>query len=120
MWEVRLFKDRESRPIKQEADWFPELVCGARRNDISMKGHVTLLFRILKVPGSNFGTETGYCDEGLCGFPQSLQMNNFWNSSLKLGHDHFFPNPLQSIVHLSPYCLMLCSMLCTYWKSIIK
>jgi hypothetical protein len=37
------------------------------------------------------------------GFPQSLHVNAR-DSTLKLGHDHFLPDPFQFIIiHLSPY-----------------
>jgi hypothetical protein len=41
-----------------------------------------------------------------------------WDSALKLGHDHFLPNPFQFIIHLSPLHLVLYSL--SYWNSTFR
>jgi hypothetical protein len=45
----------------------------------------------------------------------SVTPDNCRDRTLKLGHDHFLPNPLQFIIHLSPYNSTLYSL--HYWKS---
>jgi hypothetical protein len=47
----------------------------------------------------------------------SVPPGKFWDRALKLGHEHFLPNPFQFIIHLSPYHSTLYSKLL---KSFIK
>jgi hypothetical protein len=55
---------------------------------------LTFLFRILEVPGSNLGTDTGYPDWGFSWCP-SVSRGEFCDSTSKLDRDRFLPNPLQ-------------------------
>jgi len=48
----------------------------------------------------------------------SVPPGKFWDSTLKLGHDRFLPNPFQFIIHLSPFHSTLYSL--SYWKSVVK
>jgi hypothetical protein len=59
-------------------------------------------------PGSNLGPETGYPDWGFLYF-SSVPPGKFWNSTLKLGNEHFLPTPLQFIIYLSPLHSLLYS-----------
>jgi hypothetical protein len=56
---------------------------------------LALLLPDFKAPGSNVGPETGHPGLGFLGFPQFIRQ---MLESLKLGHDLFFPNPVQFIV----------------------
>jgi hypothetical protein len=64
---------------------------------------LTLLLHTQKLPGSNLGPETSYSDRGSLVFP-SVPPGKSWDSTLKLGNEHFFPHPLQFIfLHLSSF-----------------
>jgi hypothetical protein len=51
--------------------------------------------------------------EGFHVFPQSSRQ--IWDSTKKLAYDHFFLNPLQYIIQLSPFHSVLCNL--SYWKA---
>jgi hypothetical protein len=60
---------------------------------------VTTKRNIRYVPGSKLGPAYPYS-----GWFSSVPPGEFRNSTLKLGHDRFIPNPFQFITfHLSPY-----------------
>jgi hypothetical protein len=61
-----------------------------------------VLIRILEVPGSNLGPETGYSEPDCASF-FSVPTGKCQDSTLKLVHDHFFPNPFRFIIHLSAF-----------------
>jgi hypothetical protein len=42
----------------------------------------------------------------------SVPPGKCWDNTLKLGHNHFLKNPVQVIIHLSPYHLTLYSHSC--------
>jgi hypothetical protein len=63
---------------------------------------LTLLHRIRKVPGWNFGPETCYPNWGFLWFP-SVPPGKCWYSTLKLGHDRFLPHPFYFIIHMSSF-----------------
>jgi hypothetical protein len=78
---------------------------------------LTLLLHLQEVPGSNLGLETSYPDWGFS-WISSVPPGKCQDSTLKLGHDHFFPNLFRFIIHLSSFHLMLYSL--SYWESILK
>jgi hypothetical protein len=51
-----------------------------------------------EVPGSNIGPETGYPDWGSLWFSW-VPPGECWDSTLKLDHNRFLPNPFQSGIH---------------------
>jgi hypothetical protein len=63
---------------------------------------LAFLHPIWEVPDWNLGLETGYGDWGFSRF-YSVPPGEFWDSAFKLGHDHFLPNPFQSIIHATPF-----------------
>jgi hypothetical protein len=72
---------------------------------------VVLLFHIWDVPGSTFGSETGYLDRSFHRLPQ-CQWANITIVS-QIGYGHFIPHPSQSIIR---YCFC-CS---TLYKPILS
>jgi hypothetical protein len=69
---------------------------------LSISVPLTLLLRIREVPSSNLGPDIGYPDGSFSWF-SSVPPCECSNSTLKLVHDHFLPNPSHSIIHLSPF-----------------
>jgi hypothetical protein len=70
---------------------------------------LTFLLRTREVPGVNIGLETGYPNWGFSWFA-SFPPDECWDSTLKLGHDRFLPNPFQFTIQLSPFHSMPCSL----------
>jgi hypothetical protein len=61
-----------------------------------------LLLLIRGFPSSDLGPETGCSDWGFLWF-SSILPGECWDSTLKLGHSHFLPNPFQFIIHYHPF-----------------
>jgi hypothetical protein len=59
---------------------------------------LTLLLRIREVLGSNLGPDIGYTDWGVS-WVSSVPPAEFEDRTFKLGHDRFYPNPYQFIIH---------------------
>jgi hypothetical protein len=77
---------------------------------------LTLLFRILEIPGSNIGSETGY-PEVFRGLPQSLHENA--GTVLKIRHQPFPSTSLHFTIHSSPFHSTLYTV-CVAEKSVVK
>jgi hypothetical protein len=75
------------------------------------------LLRIRGIPGSYLGPETVYPDWG---FPWLflIPTGESRDSVSKFDRDFFLKNPLQYIIHLSPFNSML--YILSYWKSVVK
>jgi hypothetical protein len=56
------------------------------------------------------GDRLTWCFSWFASFPP----DECWDSTLKLGHDRFLPNPFQFTIQLSPFHSMPCSL--SYWK----
>jgi hypothetical protein len=65
--------------------------------------------------GPGFKYQSGYRLSRLRFFVVSLiPPGECWDSTRKLGHDRFLPNPFQFIFHISPFLSTLYSL--QYWK----
>jgi hypothetical protein len=78
---------------------------------------LTLLLRILEVLDSKLGPETSYPDWGISWF-SSILPSKCWDSTLKLGQNHFLPNPFQLLIYFAPFDSTLDSL--SYLQSIVK
>jgi hypothetical protein len=85
--------------------------------DESYETHkLTLLILIRYVLCSNLGPETRYPDWGFMFF--SVLTGKYRDSTPKLGHYRFLPNPFQFIIHLPPFHSTLYSL--SHWRSVLK
>jgi hypothetical protein len=62
------------------------------------------------VQGSNLSLETIWPHWGFSWF-SLVHLGNCWDSTLKVSHIHFLPNPFQFIIHLSPFHWILYSLI---------
>jgi hypothetical protein len=74
---------------------------------------LTFLIRFRETLGSHLGPETVYSDWGPS-YMFSVLPGKSWDSTLKLGHDHFPSHPFQFIIHLSLHSTLYSP---SHWKT---